>query len=83
MSQFSSVRKRSSPFDATDEVVDDYSIRCPRCREVFPVHEMECPKLFDEGCHVASCSHCELDFEIQTRVTYHFRSPALKPSDDQ
>lgn len=57
-----------------DVVITDCSIRCPNCEQVTMVAESE---LFQMGDHTICCDCCNHKYDITTRVTYAFESPAL------
>lgn len=52
----------------------DSSVRCPSCRHVMCVSELE---IWDEGDHDVSCDDCGHDFEVNTSVSYTFSSPKM------
>ena len=59
------------------EVDHDERVRCPKCRHIMVVHDMEDYETYREDEHSVSCDECDHDFEIQTYVTYSFSSPAM------
>lgn len=53
-------------------------IRCPVCRHHWSVGDHEDADLFQDGDHGVSCEACGVEFEVSTRVSFTFTSPALK-----
>jgi ribosomal protein S27E len=51
----------------------DKKVRCPKCR-----HTEAAPSLpsYESESIVVSCEHCGEEYEVKTRVTVHFESPA-------
>lgn len=50
-------------------------IRCPKCGAHWSPSDSEDYDVYNDGDHEVTCSGCGHDFEIQTSVTYSFRSP--------
>ena len=55
-------------------VVTDWSTRCPECDTIAAVAD---PRLYQMGNHSVTCGYCKYVYEVTTRVTYSFESPAL------
>lgn len=63
--------------ECDDEVDSEDAIRCPACDGRMSVDD-DNSDWYEEGSHGVSCSHCGEDFEIETTVSYSFKSPARK-----
>lgn len=56
-------------------------IRCPACGRTFDPSEQDYYSLYKDGEHRITCGDCNHQFEISTRTSYTFTSPArLEPA---
>lgn len=80
------VRRRCGDCEAldheSDEVDSDTCVRCPKCRRTASVSYDELFDLYEEGEHEVTCSSCDHEYTVSTRVSYSFNSPALEGSED-
>lgn len=58
------------------ETTHDRLVRCPKCRNTFSPQE-DHYDLYGDGEHQVTCCECDHGFEVSTRVSYSFTSPAL------
>lgn len=66
-------------FEANDGAVwHDHAIRCPNCGNVEHASERGECGVYADGTHELYCYECEQDFEIETAVSYSFKSPPRK-----
>jgi hypothetical protein len=64
-------------------VEHSYLIRCPHCRHEMNVYNDELFDLYDAGYHEVSCTLCDKEFEVETRITYSFESPDIIEDEDK
>ena len=68
-----------------DEVSHDDILRCPKCKYEWSSHDDDMWEdgIFQEGEHDITCRNedCGHEFQIETSITYTFRSPALLPEE--
>jgi hypothetical protein len=55
--------------------------KCPHCGDDFDVSENEAWEVYGEGEHELTCPSCDLDFTVETRVSYSF-STEDQPDDE-
>lgn len=58
------------------EVTHDKLIRCPACSDTIRPSD-DHYDLYGDGEHQITCDECSHSFEVSTRVSYSFTSPAL------
>lgn len=51
-------------------------VRCPKCGLAFDPSEQDYYSLYSDGEHQVTCGECSHQFEITTRTSYTFTSPA-------
>lgn len=51
-------------------------VRCPKCGRHFDPGEQDYYSLYEGGEHKVTCGDCSHQFEVSTRVSYTFTSPA-------
>lgn len=51
------------------------AVRCPKCGHHWKIMGSDDYELFHEGTHDVTCGECDHEFEVETSVTYSFRSP--------
>jgi len=59
----------------------DRLVRCPKCRNMWDPWDAEDYDLFNDGTHDVCCTECDHEFEVETQVSYSFRSPAMEEDD--
>lgn len=62
--------------DRPAELDHPSEVRCPKCGYHWRVGDGDDYDLYEDGTHEVSCPDCNFDFEVETSVTYSFRSPA-------
>lgn len=65
------------------DVTHDTRVRCPKCKHQFPAIGDDDYDNYSEGSHDVTCPECEHEFEIETMVSYSFRSPELLPEEPE
>lgn len=69
---------------ASDEECTHSSfLRCPACGHQWDWCDHAPDDLLEEGKHPVDCPECEFEFEVITRVQYHFTSPARASGSDE
>jgi hypothetical protein len=71
--------------DKSERVEHQQYLRCPKCGHRMTVSGAECCdwfEIYEEGEHGVCCTECDHEFEISTRVEFHFTSPAMEASND-
>ena len=63
--------------DYDGDVEHSRRLRCPACRHGFDFDVDDHYKLYEEGEHYVCCPSCDADFTVETRVEFHFTSPAI------
>lgn len=51
-------------------------VRCPKCGRSFEPAALDSYELYEAGEHKVTCGDCDHQFEVSTRVSYTFTSPA-------
>ncbi len=62
--------------DEPGEVQHHKFIRCPKCGRSFDPSDADYYSVYGDGEHKVTCGDCSHQFEISTRVSYTFTSPA-------
>lgn len=68
--------------DSREKMPDSQYVRCPKCSHEFNVWDnTDYYMLWDAGHHPVICTECDTEFDIETRVTFTFISPAMTGHD--
>ena len=62
--------------DGPGEVSHHKYIRCPKCFRSFDPSDADYYSLYREGDHQVTCGDCSHQFDVSTRISYTFTSPA-------
>lgn len=54
-------------------------VRCPSCGLIAEAYRFSSDDLFEDGKHRVHCPDCDHLFEVETRVSFDFGSPARNP----
>lgn len=63
--------------NSKEEIRHDSFIRCPKCKNISNVCDIEEYHLYDDGEHNTTCGKCDHEFEVSTSISYSFTSPEL------